>query len=70
MKIKSEVTIYEVDDSDKGCGVGGPVLTVASHWNHNGSLGFVVIGTPDGKKYTVSARDLDKATAAATNLPR
>ena len=68
MKITTEITIYEVDGESESGGIGGPKIIVSSHWNHNGVLGLVVLQTPDGKKYTVRRRDMDKALSACTGL--
>ena len=64
IKVINEVSIHEIDGKETS--VPTPVLTVLSHWNHDS---LVVLHT-DGKKITVSARELQAAITNATNVVR
>lgn len=62
MDIESKITVYEVN-GEKTATVGGPKLSVSSHWNDDG---WVTLAMPDGQRVAVNARDLGKAVANAT----
>jgi len=64
IKVTNEVPVREVDGVVAR--IGGPTISVESHWNWSGSVVLVV----EGKRYTVSRNDIDAAVANASNVPR
>lgn len=62
IKVSNEITIYEVDGKEQS--VPMPAMAVLSHWNRPA----LVVLHVDGKKLTVSARDLQAAITNATNV--
>lgn len=68
MNVEAKITVYEVDDEDaddKGC---DEEFIIRSHWNRNGTNGFVVMQPPNGPSYTVSAASLQRAIKSCTGL--
>lgn len=65
IKVSDEVPVYEINDTE-ATGLERPTISVQSHWNRDAFVVLVV----DGKRYTVTARDLQAATNNATNSAR
>ena len=63
MKVKNEITIYEVDDTEVPIGK-HRLMYILSHWNRN-TLVVIKIGK---YTYTVSKSDLLNAIENATNV--
>ena len=62
MEVSVDLDIHEVDGEDLPVGK-GKILGVKSHRTWNGIMGYVVLKTPDGKAYTVSGQELEKAVS-------
>lgn len=62
IKVRSEVTIYEVEGKEVSTGK-RPVLIVESHWTRKA----LVVLAVNGQKIAVGADDLLKAMGNATN---
>lgn len=63
MKVKIEIPIYEINDTEVPIGT-NKALCILSHWNRN-NLVILKIGK---NTYTVAKRDLNKAIENATNV--
>lgn len=63
MKVKSEIDIYEII-CGKDASIDCPPLLVESHWN---DYRLIVLVTPGGAKFTVSADQLKAAIQNAEN---
>lgn len=59
MKVTARLNTYDDSAADH--------ILVESHWNRNGSLGFVVL-IIKGERFTVSAQYLKKAISSCTDL--
>jgi len=57
IKTTTEMDVYELDGTATR-GLDRPKLLVHSHWNDRC---LVVVQTPDGKRFTVSASELNRA---------
>lgn len=64
-KSHTDIPVYEQDGVEVRV-LDKPMVQVHSHWNIKS---FVVIETPDGKKYTVVADQLERAIRNGTNVP-
>lgn len=64
IKVENAIIVYEVDGVKPDVKSDYPRLILRSHRD---SSSRVVIETPDGKRYTVMARDLNAALHNATN---
>lgn len=62
MKVKNEITIYEVNGKEIS-GLDRPVVSIENHWSRSSFVVIVVNGT----SVTVPASDLRKAIQNATN---
>lgn len=62
MKVENEINIYEVDGTEIAIGK-SQQMKVKSHWVRNN---FVILEI-DGKSYTVTAADLERAIRNAGN---
>lgn len=65
IEVESKVRCYEIDGKDTPM-IDTPRIIVRGHWNIDT---FVVLEI-DGKRYTVSAKDLHAAINNATNTAR
>lgn len=65
IKVNSTLDVYETDGQEVR-ELNGPKINVGSHWNRP----TLVVLEVDGKRYTVSAADLDAAVRNATNNNR
>lgn len=67
IKVTNELCVYEFDDREPPMSIAAPKLKIESHWNQSC---FVIIHTPDGKRYTVAAKDLHNAVSNAERTGR
>ena len=67
MKVTVKIRVLEENGTETK-GVKAPELQLASHWNHNDILGWVVLTLPDSRSFTVPAQVLKKAVDACIGI--
>jgi hypothetical protein len=66
IEVINELTIYEIDG--KAVAIRDtPTLTVKSHWN---DPEWIILCTPDGRRFTLNAKDMRAAIENAANTRR